>query len=167
MKVLDRQISVCQQPYKRIDYATLQTRNLDHVLDTMRYERAFFATERDVAPFLSAAADWNNFYKSAEITLARFSWPKNKWTHARMLSGQAIIEKLNWTVQVNKVQIEIKVADTLVSILKLMVQHRMFPAHEGDSYTLEQAIHRPNEIIEVSLGTFVHSNVEAQLLGIR
>lgn len=84
-------------PYKYYNFAILHTRGLDHVLDIMRYDVAFFARKSDVENILAAAkkGETETFQRRFSILLCKYDWKgitKPNWTHERLVKGQELEE---------------------------------------------------------------------------
>jgi hypothetical protein len=143
--------------YHYYNYALLHTVGYTHVLDTMRYERAFFARATDVQRMLGAVediAEWAT--RRVAILLSKYDFrgkTKANWTPQRLLSTQEleIITDPYQLLQLNaddtslrppkklKVQHVLPVEGTVEWILRVMFLNKAMPASENDAHTLERA----------------------------
>lgn len=75
-------------PYTHYAYATLRTRGMYHVFDTMRYESAFFINAANVEDICAAIRADEFFEHPTEIILGRYAFSKDPWTDSRLLNDQ-------------------------------------------------------------------------------
>ena len=159
--------------YSYFNYALLHGTGFTHVLDTMRYERAFFARSADVAHIVEAAsenyAEWA--MRPYTILLGKYdSRGKTKpgWTPQRLLSNQdlEIISDPLQLMQLSadhfdlkppkklKVQHMIELEGKVEWILRVMHQNKAMPLSENDALALERALRHNEPVVKLTLTNF-------------
>lgn len=160
--------------YRYFNFALLHSIGYGHVLDTMRYDRAFLTRPDDLKNLLKAAEDYiPEAVKPQTILLCRYDWKgktRPSWTHDRLLSNMKyeVIDYPAELIELNAGRIEMKsskllnvksdltMTAQLPDVLKVMYANRAMPSSEKDAHCIETAFHRAygNQEITVSLMNF-------------
>lgn len=161
-------------PYKTYNYSLLHMKGLSHLLDLMRYERAFLCREADLNLLLATMGNEESFIlKLFTFLLCKYDWKgvtKPSWTPGRLLSSMEMEEirdpiklyELNlgrdpiFSIKTPlKFRADVIVKAPLRMILKIMFLNNAFPSEEGHAHEMERAFYDPDKEIEVSLTNFM------------
>lgn len=178
IEILKTEFTKMNDSYKRLDFAVINTNGLYHVLDTLRYERAFFLRQADIDLFKKAMGgnlgEFASLSSPKSIVLGRYSWPSNKWTEGRLLCGQFIkeVKDVNELYKLTdkaiskdikpslRWRVDVEVRGDLPDIFDLLLKERAMPCGEKDSHILEQAFYAASQSnITVTLTNFCATNV--------
>lgn len=149
--------------YRYLNYASLYT-GCHHVLDTMRYERAFFVRNNDVQRILQF-----DFSSHFVIVLGKYDFnPKTSpsWTTQRLLSEQRL-EIITDPYRLIEIGVEQTVTKRLKIkhvasvegmpdwVLQVMLLNKAMPSTEVDASKLESAISEGTPV-SLELANFCH-----------
>jgi hypothetical protein len=155
--------------YTHYNFALLKCRGIEHVLDTLRYERAFFVRPEDVAEITRVMEDPAlAMFTELNLLIAAYSWNRRPhWTHARLLSTMSITELHQadlYDIDVAfieakashklKIRSDLTVRGTFDEILSVMLLNRAMPLGEKDAHLLEHCIYQPEESVTLDLTSF-------------
>lgn len=155
--------------YRYYNYAKLHTNTLNHVFDTMRYDRAFFVRWKDVEKVISQNPI--DIFDRYIFLLAKYDWKgatRPGWTPGRLLSSQEyeFVHDPSELYLLNadfnefharptlKISTICEVEGNLSQICKTMFANRAMPSTEVDARALENCLHEPDRKITLKLLNF-------------
>lgn len=158
--------------YGYFNYAVLHCSGVLHLLDTMRYERAFFARRSDVDMLIEAAANYSEWAnRRLAILLGKYDHvgkTKASWTPQRLLSNQEleIVTDPGMLLQLNADELsmrppkKLKIRHTLpvegpaAWVLDVMHRNKAMPSEESHAHALERAFYDPSASPAIDLTNF-------------
>jgi len=165
--------------YRYFNFAILHSSGLNMVLDSMRYDQAFFCRKSDVEHIVETLEGGKPRFAIMpfSLLLGRFDWrgkTKPNWTPQRLLSGMEYeyiddpmklfdlrSEVESWHIKPPaKLKSIVDVTGNPTYILRTMHMNRAFPENEVDAHKIERGFHAPNEAITVRLQTYTNKERE-------
>lgn len=165
MMMIDQKIThrKMEDGYSHYNYAILHSRGLMHVLDTMRYDSAFFARRSDLANILEKLKNYGQVLTSRfSILLCKYDWhgvTKPSWTPARLCADQEYeygsvadrLYELNSDMTILrptkklKVRSELEYTGTVSQILQVMFDNHAFPESEIVANQIEREFYSEDQ----------------------
>lgn len=163
---------IASDSYRYYNFAILRSSGMNMVLDTMRYDQAFFCRKSDVENIIESLDGKPRFaIKPFNILLGRFDWrgkTKPNWTPERLMTGmefEYIDDPLKlyelkseidlWQIKpLVKFKSVIEVTGTPAYILRTMHLNRAYIENENDARKVERGFHQAEKALVVKLQTF-------------
>lgn len=176
-----RHVELSGGGYGYYNYAVLHCTGIHHVLDTIRYERAFFARRSDVDMLIEAASSYSDWVtRRLAILLGKYDHlgkTKASWTPQRLLQNQELelVTDPSQLLQLNadeltlrppkklKIRHILPVEGPLTWILEVMHRNKAMPSEEGDSHILERAFYEPEKPVAMNLTNYCVSKTHWNL----
>ena len=166
--------------YRYFNYALFHTKGYAHVLDMLRYDRAFLCRQSDVDDMKEAATDYirKGALKPRAILICRYDWrgkTRPNFTPARLLTNQEyeLIDDPSDLYELNsdvveprpqkplKIQAELEVTGQFPWVLDVMYLNRALPSTEWDARTMESAFSKAHGDQEITVKLVNFNSVES------
>lgn len=165
---------VSGEGYRFYNYALFHTTSWVHILDFMRYERAFLARKSDLKQLIEVIETRNTQMGATAILLAKYDWKgktKPNWTPIRLLANQELelvtdpmkllslgADFMEFQTPTLKWEAECEVTGPVDWVLQTMYDNRAVPSTERDATELENGIYHSEDgmkVVTVKLFSFM------------